>query len=126
MSPSRETWNEATSQKDAVWWTLCYLAILVVLILTVFVVKSLEVRVFPAEKVDTAEVRGTFVVVFAVGQLLLPDTDAQEDMPPVSVSVTFSVSSISSLALRQRGAAGMSLTRSELSRVISPGKAHVH
>ena len=88
--------------------------------------KSLEVRVLPAVPVDTAEVRGTVSVLLTVGQLLLPHTDALEDLSPGVVAVTVSVPSVSSLARSQRGAVGISLAGSYRSRVIIPGKAHVH
>lgn len=103
--------------------SLCYFAIIVVVTV---VAKSLEIRVLPAVSVDTAEVRGAISVFLTVGQFLLPDTDAPGDLSPGVVTVTVSVPSVSSLALSQAGTLGVSLTRSELSRVISPGEAHVH
>ena len=90
------------------------------------VMKSLEVRVFPAVPVDTAEVRGTVSVLITLDQLLLPHTDAPEDLSPGVVAVTVSVPSVSSLALSQRDAVGSSPAGSDRSRVIFPGKAHVH
>ena len=112
------------SQRRGVARPLLYLAMLVVVTV---VVKSLEIRVLPAVSVDTAEVWRTISVLLTVCQLLLSDTDTQEDLPPGVVTVTVPVFSVSSLALSQRGALGISLTRSELSLlIISPGKAHVH
>ena len=98
-----------------------------IIVVVTVVAKSLEIRVLPAVSVDTAEVWRTISVLLTVCQLLLSDTDTQEDLPPGVVTVTVPVFSVSSLALSQRGALGISLTRSELSLlIISPGKAHVH
>lgn len=105
------------------WLTPGYLAVLVVVTV---VVKSLEIRVLPAVPVDTAEVGGAVVVLLTVSQLLLPDTDALEDLPPGVVAVAVPVTSVSSLALRQPRTVRIPLAGSDRSRVISPGKAHVH
>ena len=66
------------------------------------------------------------VVLLTVSQLLLPDTDALEDLPPGVVAVAVPVTSVSSLALRQPRTVRIPLAGSDRSRVISPGKAHVH
>ena len=96
------------------------------MVLLTLLMKSLEIRVFPAVPVDTAEVRGTIGVLLTVSQLLLPDTDALEDLPPGVVAVAVPVTSVSSLALRQPRTVRIPLAGSDRSRIISPGKAHVH
>ena len=65
-------------------------------------------------------------MLLAVNEFLLSDTDALPDFSPGVVAVTVSVLSVSSLLLSQRDTLGVSLTASEVSRVIFPGKAHVH
>jgi len=125
-APSLDLVTVETLSSEVVTAFVSQLELLAILVLITLLMKSLEIRVFPAVPVDTAEVRGTIGVLLTVSQLLLPDTDTLEDLPPGEVTVTVSVFSVSSLALSQRGALGISLTRSEGSPIFSPGKAHVH